>query len=81
MIDVDRNMLPITKTNKECSYLIVSTVLSLPTCINTRLIIAVKTYFWVKEKLCFHYAGCTDFPCDKIPGRTEEANRNLENCM
>jgi len=74
MIDVDRNMLPVIKTNKEYSYSVVSTVLSLPTCINTRIIIGVKTYCWVKEKFCFHYGGCTDFPCDKISGRTEEAN-------
>lgn len=77
MIKVDRNTLPIIKTNKECSYLVVSTVLRLLTCINTRIFIVVKTYFWVKENLCFHYGVCTDFPFDKISGGTEEATRKI----
>jgi hypothetical protein len=74
MITVDRNMLPITKTS---NYLVVSTVLSVLTCINTRIFIAVKTYFWVKEKLCFHYGRCAGFLCNEISGRTEEANRKI----
>lgn len=77
MTQVDRNMLPITKTNNEYNYLVVSTVLSLRTCINTRIFMTVKTYFWVKEKLCFHYGRCTGFLFDKISGRTEEANRKI----
>lgn len=81
MIDVGRNMLPVIKTNKECSYLVVPNVLSLPTCINTRIFIAVKTYFRVKAKLCFHYGRCTDFPFDKISGRTEEANRTINTVL
>jgi len=77
MIDVGRNMLPVIKTNKECSYLVVSTVLSLPTYINTRIFIAVNTYFRVKAKFVFTMAGVQIFPFDKISGRTEEANRTI----
>ena len=73
-------MLPIIKTNKECSYLVVSTVLSLPTCINTRIFIAVKTYFWVKEKaLFFTMAGVHIFAVTKYPvGRKKQIGKSVQ---